>query len=100
MNDSKKSEFSALLDATMPIYRSEATAATKQLWWKLLAPYSLEDVAAAFAEDLRANPGNFPPIPSAIIAIIDQLRPDGRPGADEAWAMIPRDEYTSVVMTE
>ena len=35
----------------------------------------------------------------AIIEQIEKLQSDGRPGADEAWAMIPRDEYASVVMT-
>lgn len=35
----------------------------------------------------------------AVIEQIEKLQPDGRPGADEAWAMIPRDEYTTVVMT-
>jgi hypothetical protein len=33
-------------------------------------------------------------------AEIIQRLPDGRPTADEAWAMIPRDEYASVVWTE
>lgn len=35
-----------------------------------------------------------------VIEKLEELRPDGRPGSDEAWAMIPHDEYTSVVMTE
>jgi hypothetical protein len=34
-----------------------------------------------------------------VIEKIEQLIPDGRPSADEAWAMIPRDEYTSAVLT-
>lgn len=37
---------------------------------------------------------------AAVIEKVEQLQPDGRPGADEAWAMIPKDEQTSVVMTD
>lgn len=37
---------------------------------------------------------------AAIIEKIEQLQPNSRPGADEAWAMIPRDEFTSVVMSQ
>jgi hypothetical protein len=36
----------------------------------------------------------------AVINEIEKLSPDGRPGAEEAWAMIPRDEATSAVMTD
>ena len=37
---------------------------------------------------------------AAVIEQVERLQPDGRPGADEAWAMIPMDEYTSAVMTQ
>lgn len=37
---------------------------------------------------------------AAVIEQIERLQPDGRPGADEAWAMIPQDEAGSVVWTQ
>ena len=98
MQPEQRKEFSELMDATMPVYRMEASAATKLLWWNLLINYSIEDVATAFAEHLRTS--KFAPTPAEIVTLIDKLSPDGRPGADEAWAMMPRDEYASVVMTE
>lgn len=35
----------------------------------------------------------------AIIEKIESLTPNGRPSPEEAWAMVPKDENTSVVMT-
>lgn len=37
---------------------------------------------------------------AVVIEKLEELSPDGRPGADEAWAMIPHDEFSSVVMSE
>lgn len=37
---------------------------------------------------------------AGIIEQIEKLSPDGRPGVDEAWAMIPRTENATVVWTE
>lgn len=37
---------------------------------------------------------------AAVIEQIERLQPDGRPGADEAWAMIPQDEAGTVVWTQ
>ena len=56
------------------------------------------DVVFLALKNLRHAGGRFSI--GAVIAEIEKLQPDGRPGADEAWAMIPRDEQTSVVMTE
>lgn len=98
MFETQKRAFSDLMDSVMPIYAIEASKPTKQIWWNLLVGYEFNDVGAAFAEYLRT--GKFAPKPADIIALIDKMRPDGRPGADEAWAMIPRDEHSSVVWTE
>ncbi len=97
MNENQKKEFSDLMDATMPIYRMEASAPTKQIWWNILSAYQFADVANAFADHLRTN--KFAPTPSDIVDCIDRMRPDGRPGADEAWAMYPHDEASSAVVT-
>ncbi len=53
---------------------------------------------AAVQEALKRCRKELPRFPtiSDIIARID----DGRPGADEAWAMVPKDEYQSVCWTE
>lgn len=87
----------------------EAIAATAEIMGQAISPTA----AAILAKDLSTYPaekilealevtrkGSARFSAKAIFDAIEKLSPDGRPGADEAWAMIPRDEYTSVVMTE
>jgi len=88
----------------------ENLAATAELMGQQISPTAL----AVMAKDLSVYPQNvviealgmlrreskFKMTLAAVIEKVEQLQPDGRPGADEAWAMIPKDEQTSVVMTE
>lgn len=88
----------------------ENLAATAELMGQTLSPtaihmmakdlqqYPLSTVIEALSRLRRESKGRFSL--AAIIDQVEQLQPDGRPGADEAWAMIPRDEYASCVMTE
>jgi hypothetical protein len=99
MLDNEKRLFSDLLDASMPIYRIEASVETKRLWWGLLKKYSFSEVRAAFERHLSENGQTI--TPAHIRILIDKMNPDGRPGADEAWAMLPYlDEAASVVITD
>lgn len=84
----------------------EAIAVTAELCGRVFSPAA----AAMFASDLDGFPEH------AVLAALTRCRKevrgmltiqdvisridDGRPGAEEAWAMIPRDEATSVVWTE
>lgn len=88
----------------------ECLAATAELMGQDISPVALKMMAKdlheypqgilieAFARLRREAKARFSL--AAIIEQIDRLQPDGRPGVDEAWAMIPRDEYASCVMTE
>ena len=99
MLDNEKRLFSDLLDAVLPIYRMEASKETKRLWWEILKRYSMADVSAAFSEHVSKNGKGI--TPADINNLILAANPDGRPGADEAWAMLPyQDEAASVVMTD
>lgn len=99
MLDHDKHEFSGILDAVLPIYRMEASKNTKRLWWEVLKRHSIADVSAAFGEHVSRNARGI--TPADIANLIAAANPDGRPGADEAWAMLPyQDESSSVVMTE
>lgn len=99
MLDSDKREFSNILDAALPVYRMEASKDTKRLWWEVLKRYDMADVSAAFSEHVFRNPRGI--TPADISNIVQAANPDGRPGADEAWAMLPyQDEAASAVMTE
>lgn len=99
MLDNEKRIFSDLLDAVLPIYRMEASKETKRLWWEILKRHNMADVSAAFGEHVSKNSKGI--TPADIGNLIAEANPDGRPGADEAWAMMPyQDESASVVMTE
>lgn len=88
----------------------ENLAATAEVTGQQITPTAL----AMMAQDLSEYPGEivlqalsmlrkaskFRMTLAAIIEQIDKLQPDGRPDSDEAWAMIPRDEWSSRVLTE
>ena len=98
MNKDDVKPFHDLFESVMPIYRMEASKGTKLIWWNLLNKYSLELISQAFEEHVKVN--NRSITPADILAMIEKISPDGRPGADEAWALIPRREADTVVITE
>lgn len=97
MLDADKREFSDILNATLPIYRMEASKETKRLWWEILKRHEIKAVSVAFSEHVTQNGKGI--TPADITKLIELASHDGRPGSDEAWAMIPRDEAASAVMT-
>ena len=56
-----------------------------------------DDVVMAALEDCMRTIPRFP-APAEVVQRCQAS--DGRPGAEEAWAMIPKDEYGSVVWTQ
>lgn len=62
-----------------------------------LQSHPIEIVIEACARLRRESKAKFSL--AGIIEKIESLQPDGRPGAEEAWAMIPQDEQASCVMT-
>lgn len=99
MLDSEKQQFAKIVRSTMLVCGGDAPESdVLRIWWASLQNYDIANVSAAFSE--YAMRGKFAPKPADILGILDRLLPDGRPGADEAWAMIPKDEQSSAVMTE
>lgn len=88
--------FTTTLGATLEVYGKDRSDGAVALWWKLLSRYDLKAVESALADHLSSS--RFAPTPADIIAIL-QAR-DGRPTADEAWAMMPRSEAASAPMTD
>ena len=62
-----------------------------------LSQYPIDVVISALTNLRRQSKGRM--TLAAIIEQVERLQSDGRPGADEAWAMIPKDEYGSCVWT-
>ena len=93
----EKTKFGELLIAALSVYDKTPDPSTIGIWWNALDGQSFEKVKSAFSEHIKRN--KFAPRPADIIALLSTGATNGRPGDDEAWAMMPRDEHTSVVMT-
>lgn len=99
--------FGELLDATCSLLSRGNYAPSAQntaLFFNAVRQHSLADVRAAFEAHI-ADPvrGKFPPVPADINAqLIGRAADDGRPGAEEAWAIALRgaDERATVVWTD
>lgn len=99
MIETEHAEFMRLLAATMAAYgKPLPEAAMSRAWLVELAPYPLRVVAAAMRV-YRDENGEFAPVPAGIAMRCKLL--DGRPGAEEAWAISlgSRDESDTVVWT-
>ncbi|HEU6456451.1 MAG TPA: hypothetical protein VN201_13410 [Roseateles sp.] len=103
MVDDDFDSFQSMLDSVCGLisrgkYTPDAEGAA--LAFNALRPYPLADVSAAFSAHVRdPQRGKFAPTPADLIAQIEAARSDGRPGADEAWAMTPITEAQTVVWT-
>lgn len=99
-------EFSDMLDAVCSLLSRGAYAPNEMntaLFCRALGLFTLAQVRAAFDAHV-ADPvrGRFVPVPADLIAQIEsQAANDGRPGADEAWAIAIRsaDETVTIVWT-
>lgn len=101
MLESQKLEFAELVKSSMMIYQQEITTDLLKIWWNCLIGHDLKTVKDAFGRHIQdTKSGKFAPKPADIIAMIELFKPDGRLGADEAWALYPHDEATSAVITE
>lgn len=80
------------------------SSSAKAMFFRSLAGFSLEAVRAGFDAHMKdPQRGRFAPMPADIIAQIEGLvADDGRPGAEEAWAMASKaqDESETLVWTE
>lgn len=85
------------ITATAEIMQATISPIAAAMMVKDLAAYKPEDVIAAL-KIVRAGSARFNL--KEIIDALAKVCPDGRPGANEAWAMIPKDEHASAVITE
>lgn len=98
-------EFAALLDGTFDILGKTPQAkivspTAKALWFKALEEYPLPAVREALGYHVKR--GTYTPVPNDVVVFIEGARAtDGRPGAEEAWAiaLTSRDENDTIVWT-
>lgn len=102
MREADFDEFRGLLDAVCGLLSRGAYATSPTntaLWFRALSAHDLPTVKAAFDAHVKdPQRGRFVPTPADIIAQIAEVD-DGRPGAEEAWAMVPKSEAESAVWT-
>ncbi len=106
MFDTDFTRFTALLDeiAGMLPNAKPFTPAGKSLFFRALSRFRFEDVEGGLMAHISdAQRGRYLPAPADVIAQIEgAVANDGRPGADEAWAIALEscDEAATIVWTE
>lgn len=103
MVDTDLEEFQGMLDAVCSLI-SRGThmpnEADSAMWFRALGAYDLSVVRRGLDGHVKdPQRGKFVPTPADIIAQIERLCFDGRPGVEEAWAMVPQSETETVVWT-
>lgn len=94
LTDADKHEFASIVRGTAEAYGKEATNNLLKMFWGVLREFDMDQIRGAFTAHVRCS--KFMPAPKEIIDRINGQRP----GPDEAWAMVPKDEGTSAVVTE
>jgi len=82
------------LAGTAELCGTELSQAATQIMCAELEGYPEPMVLGALSRLRREHQGRF-----TLAAIISRMD-DGRPGVEEAWAMFPKDESSTVAMTE
>lgn len=100
MSSKPSPEFSTLLAEVMAGYgKPLPDAVIVRSWWSMLSPFPVHVVRAAFHAYSLEKP-DYAPVPNSIAARCRLL--DGRPGAEEAYALAltTLDEQITVVWTQ
>lgn len=104
MHDCDFDSFCALIDGAYEMHGKAVTPKAKALFFAAMRRYSLDVVQLALSAHMVDKvSGKFPPVPAHLVAQIEGMTPgDGRPGAEEAWALVlpAIDEQETVVWTE
>lgn len=103
MLDRDYTEFSTLLDGVAGLLSRGSytpSATNTALYFRALQAHDIDTIRAAFDAHVRdTSRGRFVPTPADVLAQIEAMTHDGRPGVEEAWAMIPTGEDQTVVWT-
>lgn len=100
MRPADKPEFVKLLQLCYStLMKPLPTFEAIDLWVTILEPYSIDQVRAALSAHMRES--KFPPVPADVVSRMPK-ESDGRPDANEAWAIAlrSRDEYDTVEWTQ
>lgn len=96
MSEDKSTKLVMMLATTAELMGSELSGVALAYMAKDFQQHDLALMDQAL-RNVRLNQSKFNQ--AAIQREIDNLSPDGRPGADEAWALYPHDETASAVIS-
>ena len=96
MQETDREEFTRILKGVLEVYGKTMSSDAWRIWWAALANSDLSAVRMALSKHVKESP--YPPKPADILKLC--TADDGRPGVEEAWAMLPQDEDGSVVWTD
>jgi len=99
MDLSEQKQFGEMLRAIAEIHGRQLSGPAIAIYLRTLEGYSLQNIKAAIsAHERDPEEGRFFPTPAHLMKYLKPA--DGRPGADEMWAIMPKSESDSVVWTQ
>jgi len=96
-------KFSEMLCDVASMYNKTLSTTQTAMYFRALAQYPIESMQLALdAHVCSAERGRFMPLPADLIAQLEAVRFDGRPKAEEAWAVAigALDESDTIVWTD
>lgn len=99
MLEHDKREFAEIYRGVCANYGREASREAMGMAWEALLKFDMAEVRRAYQAHVMTS--KFMPSIAEVLDLINASNPAmRRPGADEAWARVPRSEDDSVVWTE
>lgn len=100
MIDNDLDRFADLIHGTAEMFGKTLPQRAIGIWWQAMQRYEFSTVEAAIGAHLvDPERGRWMPTPADVVAQVDKHNPDGRPDANEAWAMLSFDESQSFAWT-
>lgn len=102
MRDADRDQFAKLWRGAWALHGKDVTVEILSIAFGALVDFGLRDIERALTAHIRdPQTGHFPPKPSDVIGrLTPRPENDGRPGVEEAWALIPKTERESAVITD
>ena len=92
--------FSELWRAAQEQYGRKPSPAAVTLAFSALQPFDLADISRALSAHITdPERGQYAPKPADVVGYLRPPQTDGHPGPEEAWAMLPKAEAESAVVT-
>lgn len=99
MNRDDQAQIAVLLSTVGALYGREVTPDVARLYCSSLEGHDIHAIRKAFSDHVKdTEAGRFMPKPADILAKLQAS--DGRPSAEEAWALVPLDERRATVWTD